>query len=351
MFATITPKTISTFKMGKILSFGELLLRFCPDIEGNWLQQNSLPFFVGGAELNVATALALWDLPSAYLTALPENMLSEQIVHYLRLKNVDTSSIIFQGNRIGTYYLPKGKDLKNTSVIYDRNYSAFAELQPRTIDWNAVFSGISWFHFSAICPAINQNVADVCEEALKAASEKNIFISLDLNYRSKLWKYGKNPIEIMPNLAQYCNLIMGNIWAANQMLGTDLDENIHNIGTKENYLEHAAKTSEAMIKAYPNCKYVANTFRFGDPGIEYYTTVFTDGKLEVSQEYISAQIVDKVGSGDCFMAGLIYGLYKKQPVKEVLEFATAAAYGKLFIESDATNMAVEEVRKMIKNEQ
>jgi 2-dehydro-3-deoxygluconokinase len=116
--------------MGKILSFGELLLRICPDTEGNWLKENSLPFYVGGAELNVATALAIWDLPSAYLTALPENMLSEQILQYLQAKKVDTSAVIFQGNRIGTYYLPKGKDLKNAGVIYDRNYSAYSELQP-----------------------------------------------------------------------------------------------------------------------------------------------------------------------------------------------------------------------------
>ncbi|MGI4727510.1 MAG: PfkB family carbohydrate kinase [Janthinobacterium lividum] len=336
--------------MEKILSFGELLLRICPDIEGNWLKENSLPFYVGGAELNVATALALWDLPSAYLTALPENMLSEHLIAYLQQKKIDTSAVLFQGNRIGTYYLPKGKDLKNAGVIYDRAYSSFAELQPKTIDWDAIFEGVSWFHFSAICPAINQNVADVCEEALKAASAKNIFISLDLNYRAKLWKYGKNPIEIMPNLAQYCDLIMGNLWAANQMLGTDVDENIHDIGTKENYLYHAKKTSEAIIKNYPKCKYVANTFRFGDPGIEYYTTLFTDGKLEVSQEYTSAHIVDKVGSGDCFMAGLIYGLYQKMLVKEALAFATAAAYGKLFIESDATTMRAGEVKKTIKNE-
>ncbi|RYE24878.1 MAG: sugar kinase [Sphingobacteriaceae bacterium] len=337
--------------MGKILSFGELLLRICPDTDGNWLKENSLPFYVGGAELNVATALALWDLPSAYFTALPENMLSEHLISYLQQKKIDTNAVLFQGNRIGTYYLPKGKDLKNAGVIYDRNYSSFAELRPKTIDWDAVFNGVSWFHFSAICPAVNQNVADVCAEALKAASAKNIFISLDLNYRAKLWKYGKNPIEIMPKLAQYCDLIMGNIWAANQMLGTVLDENVQEINTKENYLHHAQKTSGAIMKAYPKCKYVANTFRFGDPGIEYYTTLFTDGKLEVSQEYSSAHIVDKVGSGDCFMAGLIYGLYKKMPVKEALEFATAAAYGKLFIESDATTMSADEVKKTIKNEQ
>lgn len=337
--------------MGKILSFGELLLRICPDIDGNWLKENNLPFYVGGAELNVATALALWGLPSAYLTALPENMLSDHLINYLRDKKIDTSPVVFQGNRIGTYYLPKGKDLKNAGVIYDRNHSSFAELQPKTIDWDTVFTDVSWFHFSAICPAINQNVADVCKEALQAASERNIFISLDLNYRAKLWKYGKNPIDVMPNLAQYCDLVMGNVWAANQMLGTHVDENIHDIGSKENYINHAKTTSEAIIKAYPKCKYVANTFRFGDPGIEYYTTVFTDGKLEVSQEYTSAHIVDKVGSGDCFMAGLIYGLYQKMPLKEALEFATAAAYGKLFIDSDATTMSIEAIKKTIKNDQ
>lgn len=336
--------------MGKVLSFGELLLRVCPDADGQWLKENNLPFYVGGAEANVATALALWGIPSAYLTALPDNFLSEQLVAYLQEKQVQTESIVFQGNRVGLYYLPKGKDLKNAGVIYDRAGSAFADLTPGSIDWDAVFDGVTWFHFSAICPAINQAVADVCEKALKAASEKKIKISLDLNYRAKLWKYGKDPVEVMPALAQYCDLIMGNIWAANTMLGITLDEELiaEREQNKENLLKHAQLTSEQIKNTFPNCSIVANTFRFDyEQGIRYFTTLFTEGKLITSQEYLVDKILDKVGSGDCFMAGLIYGFYQQLPPEETLEFATAAAFKKLFIESDATSSTVAEIQDTI----
>ncbi|GAA4300292.1 sugar kinase [Nibribacter koreensis] len=334
---------------GKVLSFGELLLRICPDGEGQWLAENQLPFFVGGAELNVATALALWDIPSAYLTALPENSVSEQLIHYLQERNIDTSPIVMQGERIGLYYLPKGKDLKNAGVIYDRKGSAYADLTPGIINWDAVFEGVSWFHFSAICPAINQNVADVCLEALQAAKARNIFISLDLNYRAKLWQYGKDPVEIMPALAQYCDLIMGNIWAANKMLGMPLQEELVADIEKEKLLQHATLTSETILKEFPNCKTVANTFRFDyqEKGIQYFTTLYSQNQLHVSQEYKVDQILDKVGSGDCFMAGLIYGFYQGHAPQETLEFATAAAFKKLFILSDATTSTVAEIEETI----
>lgn len=334
--------------MGKVLSFGELLLRICPDEGGQWLRDNNLPFYVGGAEANVATALALWGVPSAYLTALPDNFLSEQLVAYLKGRNVATDAIVYQGERLGLYYLPKGKDLKNTGVIYDRAGSAYADLKPGTIDWNKVFEGVSWFHFSAICPAINQAVADVCEEALKVARQKNIFISLDLNYRAKLWKYGKDPIEVMPALAAHCNLIMGNIWAANKMLGTTLNVTLADAGNKESLLQHAQLTSEEITGQFPNCSIVANTFRFDyKEGICYYTTLYNQGELVVSQEYLAEKILDKVGSGDCFMAGLIYGFYNRLSPSKTLEFATAAAFKKLFIPSDATSTTVAEINETI----
>ncbi|MDX5417831.1 MAG: sugar kinase [Hymenobacteraceae bacterium] len=334
--------------MGKVLSFGELLLRICPDEGGQWLQENNLPFYVGGAEANVATALALWGIPSAYLTALPDNFVAEQLVSYLNSCQVQTDSIVYQGNRVGLYYLPKGKDLKNAGVIYDRAGSAYADLKLGTIDWEKVFEGVSWFHFSAICPAINQAVADVCEEGLKVAVQKNITISLDLNYRAKLWQYGKDPVEVMPALAQYCDLIMGNIWAANKMLGIPLDEALIANLDKAALQEHAELTSKAILEKFPNCRTVANTFRFDyQQGIRYFTTLFEAGTLYTSHEYQVEQILDKVGSGDCFMAGLIYGLYHQLPPTETLEFATAAAFKKLFIPSDATTSTVAEINDTI----
>ena len=170
----------------KVLSYGELLLRICPDAEGGWLQDNTLPFYIGGAEANVATALAIWDTPSAYFTALPDNAMTRQLSAWLASAGIDTSRIIYSGERLGLYYLPKGKDLKNAGVIYDRAHSSFAGLQPGTIDWDGVLRGIGWLHFSAISPALNANAAAITMELVQAATQKGITISVDLNYRAKL---------------------------------------------------------------------------------------------------------------------------------------------------------------------
>ena len=329
---------------GKVLSFGELLFRVSLDAEGHWLRENKVPFFIGGAELNVASALALWGIPTAYFTALPDNPMSAQIIHELNYKKIDTSSIYYTGNRVGLYFLTKGADLKNDSLIYDRANSAFSELKTGMIDWDKVLQDVSWFHFSAICPAISQNIADVCLEAIEAASKRNITISIDLNYRSKLWQYGKNPIEIIPKLVSFCNVVMGNIWAAETMLGIPVEPGIHDIAKKENYLQAGLKTAQHIVERYPNCSTVANTFRFdADGGICYYTSLFTGGDYYHTENYTAKAIVNKVGSGDCFMAGLIYGFYKQHQHAALLEFATKAAFDKLFIETDCTTSEVEKI--------
>jgi len=333
---------------GKILCFGELLLRIIPDAEGAWLENNQLPFYVGGAELNAATALALWGLPSKYVTALPQNGLTGQITASLQNKHIDTSDIFFGDGRLGLYFLTKGRDLKHDALVYDRANSAFAGLKPGVVDWDKVLDGVSWFHFSAICPAINQDVADVCQEALEAADKKGIIISVDMNYRSKLWKYGKSPLEVMPGLIRYCDLVMGNVWANELMLGIDLIPNIHESGQKSIYLKEALNSSERIMERYPKCKAVANTFRFdSSDDINYYTSLYLNGQFFNSKEYCTNGVIDKVGSGDCFMAGLIYGFYDNLDPQETLEFATAAAFEKLFVNGDATNRTVEEIKKSI----
>lgn len=329
---------------GTVLSFGELLLRISPDEGGDWLKENLFPFYIAGAELNVATALALWNVPAKYITALPDNDMSRQIVHHLEQQKIDMSPVLYQGGRLGLYFLTKGKDLKNDALIYDRAYSAFSELKPGMIDWDKQLEGVSWFHFSAICPAINQNIADVCKEALVAATKKNITISVDLNYRSKLWQYGKTPEDVMPELIGYCDLIMGNIWAAEMMLGIPVIPDIHESGQKSIYQKEALKTSEGIIRRYPKCKAVANTFRFDAKSrISYYATLYTGDKFYTSPEFSTTHIINKVGSGDCFMAGLIYGFYNHFGPKQTLEFATTAAFEKLFIESDTTNIPAEDL--------
>jgi 2-dehydro-3-deoxygluconokinase len=332
----------------KVLSYGELLLRICPDANGAWLEDNTLPFYVGGAECNVATALAIWGTPSAYFTAVPDNSMTRQLTAWLEQKGVDTSRLRFQGERLGIYYLPKGKDLKNAGVIYDRAYSSFSALEPGSINWDETLTDIGWLHFSAISPALNANAAAVTKELLQAADKKKITISVDLNYRAKLWQYGAQPTDIMPALVEHCDLVMGNLWAAEKMLGIPVNEKL-TTGNKADYLEHARITSEQIIKTFPKVKHVAKTFRFDqdEKGIRYYTSLYTHKTLYHSTEYSSGSILDKVGSGDCFMAGLIHGLYKNQPVQDTLEFATAAAYQKLFIPSDATNQRAEDILKFM----
>jgi 2-dehydro-3-deoxygluconokinase len=256
----------------------------------------------------------------------------------------------YSGNRIGTYYLPVGSELKNAGVIYDRAHSSFSELEPGMINWENIFEGISWFHFSAICPALNQGVADVCEEALIAATARGITISVDLNYRSKLWKYGLNSSDVMPRLVQYCHLIMGNVWAANTMLNVPIDHTLPETNDKHAYLAQALRSSIYIQEQYPTCRIVANTYRFDQEngGLKYYTTLYDEKQMYVSEEYLTDRVVDKVGSGDCFMAGLIYGYYRDAGKQQIVDFATAAAFEKLFITGDVTNRTVAEVRAAVK---
>jgi len=198
---------------------------------------------------------------------------------------------------------------------------------------------------------LNAEVAAVCEEALQAASARKITISVDLNYRARLWQYGKAPVDVMPGLAQYCDIVMGNLWAAEKMLGIPVDASISEDSTKEVYLAHAEKTSLEVMRRFPRAKMVANTFRFDQDGagIQYYTALYAGGKLYQSREYRAEKIVDKVGSGDCFMAGLIYGQYSGKGFQDTLEFATAAAFQKLFIANDATNQRVGEIEAAMRS--
>lgn len=336
--------------MAKVLTFGELLLRISPDADANWLKTNKVSVFVGGAELNVATALAKWGVDTTYLTAMPDNSLTHQILgDYVKTLNIDISKVVLQGDRIGTYYLHEGKDLKSSGVIYDRAYSSFYFLKPGDINWDKVLDGITHFQFSAICPAVSQSAADVCLEAVKACKQRGIFVALDLNFRALLWKYGKSPVDVLPEIAEYCDLIMGNIWAAHRMLGTPLYEELIAHDTLDKYYEHSAKTSQEIIERFASCKMVANTFRFeAGEGIQYSTTLYTEGKLYTSKKYEADKIINKVGSGDTFMGGLLFGLSNNLGEQETLEFATAAAYKKLFIPTDATSTTKEEILETIK---
>lgn len=332
--------------ISKILCFGELLLRISPAPQED-AEKHPFYLYMGGAEANAATALAGWSVPVKYCTVLPDNFMSHHVIDYLEYKGIFTSSIIFSGERIGVYYLERGADLKG-SVVYDRAGSSFSQLKRGMIDWDKVLRDVSWFNFTAISPALNEDVADVCLEALEAASRKNITISVDLNYRSRLWKYGKQPVEVMPQLLSYCDVVMGNIWSANTLLGTAIDEHIHDKKNKQAYLDHARDTSAEIMRMFPKVKTVANTFRFDSEAnhTHYYTTLYTDNQLYHSPEFNCGGVVDRSGSGDCFMAGLIYGFYHQHPPQEILNYATAAAFGKLQEQGDATGQDILTVKKV-----
>lgn len=325
----------------KVLAFGELLLRISPAANEDAAGKHPMLLYMGGAELNVATALAGWNVPIKYCTVLPDNFMTRHVINYLEYKGIFSSSIVLAGKRVGVYYLERGADLKG-SVIYDRDHSSFSEVTTGTIDWDKVLHDVEWFDFSAISPALTQNVADVCLEAVEAASRKGITISCDLNYRSRLWKYGKQPIDIMPKLVEYCDVLMGNIWSANTLLGTAIDEHIHDKKSKQAYLDHAKATSEEIIQKFPKCKVVANTFRFDSPGndVLYYTSLYMNGHQYNSPDLTCHGVIDRSGSGDCFMAGLIYGLYHEHEPQQLLEYATAAAFNKLQELGDATDQDV-----------
>jgi len=323
--------------MKKVFCFGELLLRFSPSLQKQWIQEHNMPVFVGGAELNVAKALATWEIPVKYMSVLPDNYISKEIISALTDEGIDTSSILFNGDRIGTYTLPMGADLKNAGVIYDRAYSSFSFIKRGMINWEQVLEGYDWFHFTAISPALNADVADVCKEALEFATKKGMTISVDLNYRAKLWQYGKKPTEVMPELVKYCHIVMGNVWSAHQLLGTKLDKALNDDCEKDFYVEQSNLVSKEIMSTYTNCKLVANTYRFSeDDAVRYYATLTNHTEHVVCKEHYTKTVIDKVGSGDCFMAGLIYATINQFTTEQAINFAASAAFGKLQEVGDST---------------
>jgi len=330
--------------MNKVFCFGELLLRISPALNGEWINQANMAVYIGGAELNVANALAKWYVPVKYCSAIPDHYLSKEIISFLSINGVDTSAIQLSGERIGTYYLPQGADLKHAGVIYDRAYSSFAALKPGMIDWDKALDDCNWFHFSAISPALLMSCADVCKEALEAASKKGLTISVDLNYRSKLWQYGKSPVEIMPGLISYCDVVMGNIWAAETLAGVEAPIKDSTGKSKNELVDAAISSMQQLMQRYSRIRTVAYTFRLQQ---EYFGVIGSNGNTATSALHVLGDVVDKVGSGDCFMAGIICGLYNQYELDKIIDFAAAAAVGKLYEKGDATKQSIESILQKI----
>jgi len=333
--------------MRKVFCFGEILLRMSPVLDQAWINSASMPVHLGGAELNVAKALAGWKQPVTYMSAMPDNYLSKEIAASIAASNIGVEAMQFCGDRIGIYFLPQGADLKNAGVIYDRAHASFSTaLFPGKINWDALFEGADWFHFSAISPALTEQAAALCLDALQAAKRLGLTISVDLNYRAKLWKYGKLPAQVMPALVAYADVIMGNIWSARDLLGIDVPAAAETATSKEQFAACAKETAAVLFAQNPSCKVVANTFRFTPEGqgVDYFATLDTRTEQSVAVSFQASSVVDKVGSGDCFMAGLIYGLHNSLEHQETINYAASAAFGKLQELGDSTKQTTDQIK-------
>lgn len=336
--------------MKKVVTFGEIMLRLAPPGFLRFSQTSSFDVVYGGGESNVAVSLANYRIPVEFVTRLPKNDIGECALMEMRKRNVGTNHILFGGDRLGIYFLETGAVSRGSKVVYDRSNSAMAQIEKGMIDWKKVFDGADWFHWTGITPAISQGAADVCLEAVKVASKMGLTVSTDLNYRAKLWKYGKSSEEIMTPLVEHCDIILGNEEDAEKHFGIhpeglDVTKHGHDV-TAEAFLS----VCQQMMKKFPKAKKVITTLR-GSISASHNTWagVMYDGKqMYKSPTYQITHIVDRVGGGDSFMGGLIYGLksYLNDDQK-ALDFAVAASSLKHTIYGDANLVTVAEVEKLL----
>ncbi len=334
--------------MGKIVTFGEIMLRLAPPDYLRFRQSTYLESTFGGGEANVAVSCANYGLDVSFVTRLPKNDIADWCVRNLRSYGINTSDIIYGGDRIGIYFLETGAVSRGSKVVYDRANSSVSQIEKGMVDWDKVFDGASWFHWTGITPAISQGAADACLEAIKIANEKGITVSCDLNYRKNLWKYGKKASEIMPDLVGGTDIILGNEEDAEKVFGIHPE----GVDVTSGQVEGAAYESvgRQLMTKFPRAKKIIITLR-GSISASHnsWSGVLWDGKkLFEAPTYQITHIVDRVGGGDSFMGGLIYGLntYENDDQK-ALDFAVAASCLKHTIKGDFNQVTVDEVEKLM----
>jgi len=331
----------------KVVTFGEIMLRLATPGYLRFSQSTEFSATFGGGEANVAVSLANFGIPVDFVTRLPENDIAQACLMDLRKYGVNTNNIVRGGDRLGIYFLETGAVSRGSKVIYDRAHSAISEIRPGMINWDIVFEGANWFHWTGITPAISQGAADVCLEAIQKANEKGIIVSCDLNYRKNLWKYGKKAGEVMSALVAGTDIILGNEEDA-QMVFDIQPEGVDIVGGNL----HAAayeSVSKQIITRFPRCKKVITTLR-GSVNANHnsWAGVLWDGEMLIeSSTYQITHIVDRVGGGDSFMGGLIYGLLTYQNDQQALDFAVAASCLKHTIYGDYNQVSVDEVVKLM----
>lgn len=332
--------------MEKYITFGEIMLRLKPTGFERFFQSPLLEATFGGGEANVAVGLARFGLHTIYVSVIPDNPIGEACIGELRRQGIDTSFIVRKGERLGIYFIEAGANQRPSVVVYDRSHSAIATAGLGDIDWDDVFQDARWFHISGITPAISSTAAELSLESVKKARKKNITVSCDLNFRKNLWKYGKSAPEIMGEIIKYADIAIGNEEDCQKSLGIKIDIDVE---SGELPAEQYKKMTRKVLNTYPNIKKVAITLRESYSADHNGWSAVLDNRKEffLSKKYEIRDIVDRVGGGDAFAAGLIYGLNHLSSDQEALEFAVAASCLKHSIPGDLPLLTVGEVNKLV----
>ena len=329
--------------MNKVITFGELMLRLAPQGYLRFVQSDNLQATFGGAEANVAVSLANYGIDAAFVSKLPSHEIGQAAVNSLRKFGVDTSKIVRGGERVGIYYCEKGASQRPSKVIYDRAYSSIALAKKEDFNWEEIFKDVTWFHFTGITPALGDNVAEICLDALKAAKERNITVSCDLNFRKKLWSKEKAG-KVMGELCHYIDYCIANEEDAKDVFGIEADNSDIYGGKldREGYISVAKKLTDRF-----NFKGVAITLRESKSANDndWSGMLYTNNEAVFSKKY-SMHIVDRVGGGDSFGGGLIYSLLNNYTPQDAIEFAVAASCLKHSIEGDYNMVSVAEVKTL-----
>ncbi len=324
------------------------MLRLSPPDHQRFIQAHSFDVVYGGGEVNVAASLANYGLPVNFVTRIPQNDIGNSCLSFLRQSGIGIDHILRGGERLGIYFLELGSMQRGSKVLYDRANSAFSTIQPGMIDWKQILADADWFHWTGITPAISESAAAVCLEGLKIAKDLGLTISCDLNYRKNLWKWGKSPSDVMPELVEYCDVAIGNEEDADKVFGIRAPESDITAGRleAEKYLEVCRKLADQ----FPNLETIAITLRSSISashndwsGVLWHAGAFFEGPT-----FKITHIVDRVGGGDSFMGGLIYGLRTYgENYQKALDFAVAASCLKHSIFGDFNQVSVEEVEKLM----
>lgn len=328
-----------------VLTFGEIMLRLCAPGHERFFQSNIMEATFGGGEANVAVSLANYGMDVEYCTVLPENTIGDECVKELRKFGVNTRKVQRGPGRMGIYFLENGANQLPSKVIYDRTYSSISLAKPGDINWDEVFEGVEWFHITGITPAISESAMELSLESVRFAKEKGITVSCNLNYRKNLWKYGKKAAEVMRELVKYVDVAIANEEDVQKALEITVE-----VDVKSGVLDRDKYKilGEKVLKTYPNMKMIAITLRESHSADwNGWAACLNDGKnFYVSKKYEIHDIIDRVGGGDSFAGGLIYGLNNYENKQQALDFAVAASCLKHSIIGDFNRVSVSDVEKL-----